>query len=113
MEALEVPGIVHLKVMAQSESGYVKAAVCGSGQEPAVEGMLDASPAAEHDVLVNLRALADPEALQKKVQSAIGALDAQVEWRLLQCFRPLPPVPWISRQAADHAGNAKRDPRFV
>ena len=97
MEALDIPGIVHLKVMAQCESGYVKAAVCRSGQEPEVEGMLDASPAAEHEVLVNLRALADPEALVFQVRTSFAVLHAEIEWRLLQSFRPAPPVPWIAK----------------
>ena len=53
--------IVHLKAIDEAESGYVKAAVSGCGQEPMVEGQLDASPAWEHELLVNLRAAADPE----------------------------------------------------
>ena len=97
MEALDLPGIVHLKAMAQCESGYVKAAVCRSGQEPEVEGMLDASPAAGHEVLINLRALGEPETIESHVRGAFAVLDAEVEWRLLQCFRPAPPVPWVGR----------------
>ena len=93
--------IVHLKVMGQCETGYVKAAQCRNGQPPEVEGILDASPAAEHEVLVNLRAVADPEVLRAIVQDgfrALGAaLPAAVEWRLLQCFRPSPPAPWVSQ----------------
>jgi len=89
--------IVHLKVMGQCETGYVKAAQCSNGQHPEVEGVLDASPAAEHDVLVNLRALGDPEILRGIVQDGFAALEAAVEWRLMQCFRPSPPVPWVTR----------------
>jgi hypothetical protein len=89
--------IVHLKVMAQCETGYVKAALCANGQEPDVEGMLDASPAAEHEVLVNLRAVGEPEVLRAIVHDGFAALEAAVEWRLLQCFRPGPPVPWMSQ----------------
>lgn len=89
--------IVHLKVMDQCETGYVKAAQCGNEQEPGVEGVLDASPAAEHDVLVNLRAVSDPEVLRKIVEKIFAELKAAVEWRLFQCFRPSPPVPWVSR----------------
>jgi hypothetical protein len=92
--------IVHLKVMAQCETGYVKAAQCGNGQQPEVEGVLDASPAPEHDVLVNLRAVGEPEVLRAIVQASFAALeaahDAALEWRLFQCFRPAPPVPWLS-----------------
>jgi len=85
--------IVHLKVMAQCDAGYVKAGVCGNGQEPEVEGVLDASPSAEHDVLLNLRAVADPEVLRNIVQESFAALDAAVEWRLFQNFRPGRPQP--------------------
>jgi len=89
--------IVHLKVMAKCETGYVKAAQCRNGQQPEVEGVLDASPAAEHEVLVNLRALGEPEVLRGIVQDGLVALEAAVEWRLLQCFRPSAPVPWINQ----------------
>jgi len=85
-------GIVHLKAIAQSESGYVKAALTGNGREPEVEGMLDASPAAEHEVVVNLRALGDPERLREIVERAFAGLPAQE--LALQAFRPAAPVPY-------------------
>ncbi len=84
--------IVHLKALAQCESGYVKAAVTANGCEPAVEGALDASPAREHDLLLNLRALGAPEILREIVGRALADLGAgQVS---LTAFRPAPPVPW-------------------
>ena len=49
--------IVHLKLIDQSPAGWVKAAICANGQEPTVEGDLDASPANRHDLLLNLRAI--------------------------------------------------------
>ncbi len=84
--------IVHLKAMAQCESGYVKAALTANGQEPAVEGALDASPAAEHDLLLNLRALGAPETLRAIVESALAASGAAP--CSITAFRPAPPVPW-------------------
>jgi len=84
--------IVHLKLMDQCPAGYVKAALTGNGLEPAVEGALDASPAARHEVLLNLRALGAPEELRAIVQSAFAAHAS--EWRALQAFRPAPPVPF-------------------
>jgi hypothetical protein len=89
--------IVHLKAMAQCESGYVKAALTGHGREPSVEGALDASPAAVHEVLVNLRALGAPERLREIVEAAIRAMPA--EWHALQAFRPAAPVPYQRIQA--------------
>jgi Ni2+-binding GTPase involved in maturation of urease and hydrogenase len=84
--------IVHLKAMAQCDSGYVKAALTANGRDPVVEGSLDASPAAEHDVLLNLRALGAPERLREIVERAFAKLPA--EWRSTQSFRPAPPVPY-------------------
>jgi hypothetical protein len=83
--------IVHLKAMAQCEAGYVKAALTANRREPSVEGSLDASPAAEHDVLVNLRALGDPAQLRAIVESALNKLGASPT---VQSFRPAPPVPY-------------------
>ena len=41
-----------------------------------------------------------PEVLRAIVQDGFAALeaahDAAMEWRLFQCFRPAPPVPWLS-----------------
>ena len=66
--------IVHLKVIDQAESGYVKAAVSGCGQEPIVEGAVDASPAWEHELVVNLRAVAAPERIREIVADSVKAL---------------------------------------
>ncbi|HKD05616.1 MAG TPA: GTP-binding protein [Bryobacteraceae bacterium] len=85
-------GIAHLKAIAQSESGYVKAALTGNGREPAVEGMLYASPAVEHEVVLNLRALGDPERLREIVERAFAGIPAQEV--TLQAFRPAAPVPY-------------------
>jgi hypothetical protein len=85
-------GIVHLKVMDQCESGYLKVALTANRAEPGVTGMLDASPAAEHDLLVNLRALGAPEELRAIVERALGQRPA--EWRGMSSFRPSAPVPY-------------------
>ncbi|HVO99296.1 MAG TPA: GTP-binding protein [Bryobacteraceae bacterium] len=98
--ALSAEGIriVHLKALAQCDSGYIKAAFTANGQEPAVEGMLDASPAAEQEILINLRALGSPERLRDIVTRALAHLPA--EWGALEAFRPSPPAPF-RRIAAD------------
>jgi len=84
--------IVHLKVMAQAESGYVKAAVTGNGREPSVEGTLDASPAEDFEVLVNIRALGEPERMGEIVATAL--VDLGAEAGSSHAFRPGPPVPY-------------------
>ena len=85
--------IVHLKLSDSSPSGYLKASIIANGSEPSVEGMRDASPAALHELLLNVRAEADPQALQKIVEEQIADLGGAIEIRSMQCFRPAPPKP--------------------
>ena len=92
LENAAVP-IVHLKAIDQSESGYVKAAVSARGEEPAVEGQLDASPAWQHDLVINLRAAADPQRIGAIMQQAAQALPGRRGGERLECFRPAPPKP--------------------
>jgi hypothetical protein len=91
----EIPQIVHLKLFTHCESGYLKAAVTSSGGDPQVEGVLDASPAMAHEVLLNVRALCGPEELQAIVEREVAALPSRVTWHELQCFRPAAPVPYL------------------
>ena len=63
--------IVHLKAIVQSPTGYVKAALCANGQEPAVEGDLAASPATTHSLLLNLRALGAAQQVQALVEASL------------------------------------------
>jgi hypothetical protein len=86
--------IVHLKLFTQSEAGYLKAALTANGQDPMVEGALDASPSARHEILLNVRALADPETLRAIVEREFSALPARLTWQHVQCFRPSPPAPY-------------------
>jgi len=89
-----VPNIVHLKLLAQCDAGYLKAALTASHTEPKVEGTLDASPARDHEILINIRALADPVALRAIVESEFAKLPARLTWQTLQSFRPAAPVPY-------------------
>ena len=86
--------IVHLKVFVQSDAGYLKAALTGNGRDPVVEGALDASPSEQHEILLNVRALQDPDSLRGIVQREFERLPARIEWRHMECFRPAPPVPY-------------------
>jgi hypothetical protein len=87
--------IVHLKLFTQSDAGYLKAALTGNGREPAVEGALDASPSGQHDILLNVRALADPDSLRAIVEGEFSKLPARLDWKHVECFRPAPPVPFF------------------
>lgn len=85
--------IVHLKVLDHAESGSLKAALCGNGEEPAVEGALDASPAFRHRLLLNLRASGKPASVRAIVERALGSLPRQVRELRLHCFSPVAPKP--------------------
>jgi len=86
--------IVHLKLFTQSGAGYLKAAFTGNGREPVVEGALDQSPSGEHEILLNVRALNDPDALRATIEREFAALPARLAWRHIESFRPAAPVPY-------------------
>jgi Ni2+-binding GTPase involved in maturation of urease and hydrogenase len=85
--------IAHLKLFDRSPSGWLKVAVCANGQVPAVEGNLDASPAARHELLVNLRAKGDPAQVQQVVEEQLQRLKGKKLDMHLDCFSPAPPMP--------------------
>jgi hypothetical protein len=85
--------IAHLKVMDESEAGWVKASIVCNGGEPSVEGNLDASPAAVHEILLNARAAGLPDDLRAAVEAELAAIPGTVRIRSLQCFSPSPPKP--------------------
>jgi Ni2+-binding GTPase involved in maturation of urease and hydrogenase len=94
-EALTAAGIsiVHLKLFDSSASGWLKAAVCANGEEPRVEGNLDASPANRHELLVNLRAKGEPTQVRKIVEEQMQQLEGRILDVRLDCFSPAPPKP--------------------
>jgi len=85
--------IAHLKVFDQSASGYVKASVCANGEEPVPMGDLAASPEPRHELVVNLRAIGDPERLLAMVRQSLAAIPGSIRERHARCFRPAPPKP--------------------
>ena len=85
--------IVHMKAIVQSDSGYLKAAVCGNGQEPAVEGALDASPALRHELLLNLRAVGAADEVEAIIESNIHRIPGQLKELRIACFHPAAPTP--------------------
>ncbi len=86
-------GIVHLKVLDRAETGYVRASVCASGDEPSVEGTLDAAPAVHHDLIINARAIGDPARLSAAVAAALTPLGSALEVHAREAFSPAPPRP--------------------
>ena len=85
--------IAHLKLVADSPSGFLKASIVSNGAAPAVHGMLDASPAAVHELLLNVRALGEPAKLRRIVERQLVKLPGRVDLRTIQCFSPAPPKP--------------------
>ena len=85
--------IAHLKVLDHASTGYIRASLCRNGDEPAVDGMLTASPAARHEIRLNLRARAAPEQLLDLTQKAAGLLPGRLTIAHVESFRPSPPKP--------------------
>jgi hypothetical protein len=85
--------VAHVKVLDQADTGYVRVSLCGDGRTPAVEGALDASSAARHQLLVNARVIGDPEMLSRVVAKCLRALGGELQLVSLEVFRPSPPVP--------------------
>jgi hypothetical protein len=85
--------IAHLKIFDQAPTGYLKASLCRNGDEPFVNGALDASPAQRHELLLNLRASGSPELLRTIVNEAAGKLPGKMSILHFESFRPAPPRP--------------------
>ena len=97
--------IVHLKAIIQSPTGFVKAAICANGEEPAVEGDLAASPAWKHVLLLNLRALGEAKEVRDIVERNLRIMDAYLSRLEINCFHPAPPKP---ERRVTHAPGALR-----
>jgi hypothetical protein len=85
--------IAHLKVIDTASSGYVKASIVRNGGDPGVDGMLDASPAVAHELLLNVRVTGEPETLRRVVEAGIAKIPGQVEIKSMRCFSPAAPKP--------------------
>lgn len=85
--------LVHMKAMMSGPSGFVKAAVAAPGQEPAVEGALDASPVTRLKMLLNLRSVGQPETVRSIVERPLRRFGAQLRGLEIDCFSPAASVP--------------------
>lgn len=85
--------IVHLKVFDQAPTGFIKAGICRNGDEPSVDGSLDASPSQRHELLLNLRACGAPEELEAIMSEAAGRLPGKITVLHFESLRPAPPKP--------------------
>ncbi len=85
--------IVHLKIFDRVPDGYLRAGICGNGEEPSIDGDLIGGPARRHEILLNLRARALPSVLASAVQRAASEIPGRVNVRHQQAFQPSPPKP--------------------
>jgi hypothetical protein len=88
-----LPEIAHVKIFDRAPTGYVKAAICAKGAEPVAEGDLLADAECEHELVINVRAPADPDALRAAVARALDGIDGRVDMRHASAFRPGYPRP--------------------
>jgi Ni2+-binding GTPase involved in maturation of urease and hydrogenase len=91
LTAAHIP-IAHLKAVVTTQTGWLKAAICANGQEPMVEGDLDASPAGRLELLLNLRAVGEPAHVQSIVEHELQLRGGLTQCKV-DCFSPAPPVP--------------------
>ncbi|MGC1870350.1 MAG: GTP-binding protein [Acidobacteriaceae bacterium] len=85
--------IVHLKATIDSPTGFLKAAMCANGEEPAVDGALDASPASRHELLLNLRAVGSAQRVRDIVERELDRIDGKLTGLHIDCFHPAAPKP--------------------
>jgi len=85
--------IAHLKVIDEAPTGYLRASICRNGEEPMIDGMLTASPALDHELLLNLRARGAPERLKAALERAAHELPGSTTVLRQESFRPAPPRP--------------------
>ena len=96
--------IAHLKIFDRASSGYIKAGICSNGEEPVTDGDLPAEASLRHELVVNLRALADPELMRKIVRGALDGIPGRVLIRHEGAFRPSPPKPERTEFIRGNAG---------
>jgi len=85
--------IAHLKIIDEAPTGYLRASICRNGEQPMIDGMLTASPALEHELLLNLRARGAPEQLDAALHKAAERLPGTKSVLRLESFEPAPPRP--------------------
>jgi Ni2+-binding GTPase involved in maturation of urease and hydrogenase len=85
--------IAHLKVFAETGGEYIKASICRNGDRPLVDGALDAPPAPRHELVLNLRAEAEPETLKIVLDECAARIPGRVVTMYCAWFRPGAPKP--------------------
>jgi hypothetical protein len=101
--------IVHLKAIVRAETGFVKAAICANGESPIVEGNLNASPASQHELLINLRAAGAATTVRALVERNLIAMSGEVVRSRIAAFHPGPPRPERRASARQTTGASRTE----
>jgi hypothetical protein len=101
--------IAHLKMTLAPRQWPDLAAVSltGTGDEPEATHLL-AAPLSAGELMVNLRAEADPELLKARVLEELGALPQAFELQNVAAFRPGRPTPTHRLRATGKSGRQRR-----
>lgn len=85
--------IAHLKLFDQCATGWLKVSLSANGLSPIPEGELLAQAVHQHQLALNLRAIADPALLRALVEEAVAKIPGKVRIGHFTSFRPAPPRP--------------------
>ena len=85
--------IAHLKTWIESSEAWLRLSLTRNGQDPIVEGDRLAGSTRDYRVVLNLRALGEPDTLRACVEQALSKLPSLNVIERMDCFRPLPPKP--------------------
>lgn len=92
----EKMAIAHLKVHVGNDSGFVKASMVQTGDEP-IYTIQEGAHTSDYRVVINIRIESSPALLDLAVADALASVNKQMNanWKETyhECFSPLPPKP--------------------
>jgi hypothetical protein len=80
----------------------MKSALTANGQEPMVEGAIDASLSARARTVIEPARFGSPESLRAMVEREFALLSVRLAWRHVRCFRQSLPVPYQRLGGSGH-----------
>ncbi len=89
--------IAHIKIFDRCGTGWVRASVCANDGQVSAEGDLLADAAVRHEFAINMRAVADPELLERHLRASLAGIEGAFTIRHLRTFSPPPPTPEFPR----------------
>jgi hypothetical protein len=85
--------VAHFKLFDRCTTGWLKISLSANDREPVPEGDLLASPAFNHQLALNLRAVGEPAVLRQIVEAAMTEVPGTCSISHLGAFRPAAPKP--------------------